>query len=113
MAVVTVKKDAKVLNIDESEQDFFLAKGFDVVELDKSGKKYNIKHRATENKLVDVSKLLEVEAKADQLKNDKKELQTANKELEKQNEELTKQLEEALTALGNKADDKAEDKTAK
>lgn len=105
MAVVTVKKDAKVLSIDESEQDFFLAKGFDVVELDKSGKKYNVTQRATENKQVDVSKLLEAEGKVEQFKAEKKELQTANKELEKQNEELTKQLEEAQKAL--------EDKTAK
>lgn len=42
-----VKKDNRVLNISESEKDFYLSEGYDVVEFDSATKDYEVVEAAT------------------------------------------------------------------
>lgn len=63
-----VKKENRVLTVDEADKTFYLSEGYDVVELNEESKEYDIVEEATGGKTYSVAEYNVLKAENDELK---------------------------------------------
>lgn len=78
-----VKKENRVLTVDEADKVFYLSEGYDVVELNEKSKEYDIVEEATGGKTYSVAEYNTLKAEHDELKAENDELKAKIAELEK------------------------------
>lgn len=63
-----VRKENRVLTVDEADKDFYLSEGYDVVELNSESNQYDIVEEATGGKTYSVAEYNVLKAENDELK---------------------------------------------
>lgn len=78
-----VRKENRVLTVDEADKAFYLSEGYDVVELNSESNQYDIVEEATGGKTYSVAEYNVLKAENDELKAENDELKAKIAELEK------------------------------
>lgn len=88
--MLKVIKNNRVLSVDETDKDFYLKQGYDVVELDDTTKTYKVVQEATGGRTYSIVEYSDLKNKYNRLSEDFKKLTKENNELKKQIEQSNK-----------------------